>query len=61
MSKIDCRKLSTLLIGSFLTELTVLNQMSIFSRNLKIHWKCREQKENFQTILVIIFWKFKMF
>ena len=29
--------------------------MSTFSRNFHHHWKCREQKENFQTILVIIF------
>ena len=35
--------------------------MSAFSRNLNHHWKCREQKENFQTILVIIFWNFIIF
>ena len=46
-SKIDSRQFSLLLIGSFLTELTLLNQMSIFSRNLNHHWKCREQKESF--------------
>ena len=60
-SKIDSRKLSSSLIGSFLTELTFLNQMSVFSRNWNHRWKCREQKENFQTIMVIIFWNFTMF
>ena len=25
------------------------------------HWKCREQKENFQAIPVIIFWNFTKF
>ena len=59
--KIGSRKLWSLLIGSFLTELTFLNQMGIFSRNLNHHWRCREQKENFQKILVIIFWNFAMF
>ena len=49
-SKINSRKLSPFLIGSFLTELTFLNQMSNFSKNLNHHWKCREQKENFQTV-----------
>ena len=47
--------LSTLLIGTFLIELTFLSQMSTLSRNLNHHWKCREKKENFQTILAIIF------
>ena len=28
--------------------------MSIFTRDLNHHGKCREQKENFQTILVSI-------
>ena len=32
-----------------------------FFRNLNHNWKCRKQKENFQTILVIIFWNFRMF
>ena len=35
--------------------------MSTFSRNLNHHWKCREQKENFQKILVIICWNFTIF
>ena len=34
--------------------------MSTFSRNLNNHWKCREQQENFQTILVIIFWNLRI-
>ena len=60
-SKIDSRKLSPSLIGSFLTEITFLNQMSNFSRNSNHRWKCRDQKEDFQTILFIIFWNFTMF
>ena len=60
-SKIDSREFAPLLIGRFLTELTFLNQMNIFFKNLNHHWKCRDQKENFQTILVIIFWNFTMF
>ena len=31
---------------SFLIELTFLNPISTFSRNLNYHWKCREQKSN---------------
>ena len=46
--KIESRKLSSALIGSFLTELTFLNQMSLFSRNWNLDWKCRDQTENFQ-------------
>ena len=45
--KIAFKKLSTLLIGSFLIIITFLSQMSTFSRNLKRHWKCREQKEEY--------------
>ena len=59
--KFDFRKLSTLLIGIFLIELVFLSHMSTFSRNFAHHWKCREQKENFQTIVVIIFWNFTIF
>ena len=40
----DFKKLSTLLIGSFLIEVTFLSQMSTSSRNLNHHWKCRELK-----------------
>ena len=29
--------------------------MSTFSRNLNHHWKCRGEKENLETFLVIIF------
>ena len=60
-SKFDFRKLSALLTGSFLIELSFLSQMNTFYRNMNDHWKCREQKENFQTILVIIFWNFTVF
>ena len=35
--------------------------MSTFSRNWKHHWKCREQKGNFQTASVITFWNLKNF
>ena len=35
--------------------------MSTFSRNWKHHWKCTEQKGNFQTALVITFWNFKKY
>ena len=37
MSKIDPRKFSPLLIASFLTEVTFLNEMTIFSRNVNHH------------------------
>ena len=50
------------LLVVFFTELTFMNQMSIFfSRNSNHLWKCGGQKENFQAILVIIFWNFTMF
>ena len=42
------------LLVVLLTELTFLYQMSVFSRNWIHHWKCREQTENFQAIMVII-------
>ena len=58
--KFDFKKLSTLIIGSFLIEVTFLSQRTIFSKNLNHHWKCREQKENFQAILVM-FWNFTIF
>ena len=45
----------------FLIELTFLSQISSFSKNLNHQWKCRKQKENFQAILVIVFWNFKAF
>ena len=45
----------------FLIELAFLSRISTFSENLNHQWMCREQKENFQTILVIIFWNFKSF
>ena len=32
--------------------------MSTFSKNLNHHWKCREQEENSQAMLVLIFWNF---
>ena len=57
----DFKKLSTLLIGSFLIRVTILMEMSTLSRNLNHHWKCQEQKENLHTILVIMFWKFTIF
>ena len=52
--KFDFKKFSTLIIDSFLIEVTFLCQMRTFPRNLNHHGKCREQKENFQTILVNI-------
>ena len=48
-SQNDSRKLSKLLIGILMTELTSLNQMSTFSRNLNHHWKCREPKKIFRS------------
>ena len=44
-SKIDSRKLSPALIGSFLTEQTFLKQISFFFRNSNLCWKCRDQKK----------------
>ena len=44
----------------FLLAVFFLSRMSIFSRNLNHHWRCREQKINHQKILLIIFWKFTM-
>ena len=41
-----------------MTELTFLNYVSILVRNLNYHRKCREQKGNFLTILVLIFRNF---
>ena len=35
--------------------------MGSFSKNFNHHRKRREQKEHFQTILVIIFWNFTIF
>ena len=49
------------LLVVFLAELAFLNQMSVFSRNWNHRWKCREQKEEYQTIMVVIFWNFTMF
>ena len=60
-SNIYSKKLPPSLIGRFLTELTFLNKMSIFSRNWNHGLKCRERKENFQTIIVIMFSNFTMF
>ena len=42
-------------------ELAFQCQMSTFSRNSNHHWKCRDQKRNFQTIVVIIFWNYTIF
>ena len=44
-SNFGFRKLSTLLIGSFLRNLTFLSQMRSFSRNLNHHWKWKEPKK----------------
>ena len=49
------------LLVVFLAELAFLNQMSVFSRNWNHRWKCRDQKEIFQIVMVIIFWDFPMF
>ena len=35
--------------------------MSISTRDFNQHWKCKEQKQNFQTILVMTFRNFTMF
>ena len=40
----------TLTFLLFLTDLTFLKQMSIFSTKFNHHWKCRGQKEDFQTV-----------
>ena len=53
--------LLTLVIGSFSIELTFLSQIGTFSINLNHQWKCREQNENFQTVLVIIYQNFTVF
>ena len=58
--KIDSRKPSRLLIGTCLTELTFLKEIRMFSGKLDHHWKYREQKEDIQTILIIMFWTFTM-
>ena len=50
-TKPDYRKLSPPLMGRFLTGLTFLNQVSIFSRNWNHHAKCREQKKKFSDNL----------
>ena len=60
-STFDFRKLPTVLVVSFLTGLTFLSQKSTYSRNSNHHWKIREQKENFQTILTKMFWNFTVF
>ena len=59
--KFDFKKLLTLLTGIFLIEVTFLSYVSTFFRYVNHHWKCREQKENFQEILIIIFWNFTIF
>ena len=51
-SKIDSRKLSSSLIGSFLTEQTFLNEMSFVFRNSNLCWKCRDQKRKISDNLV---------
>ena len=59
MSKFDFRKISTLLILNFLTGISFLSSLNIFTTNL--NWKCIEQKNNFETILGIIFGNLKVF
>ena len=49
------------LLVFFLIELVFLSNISTFSRNFNHHWKCREQKQNFRIIEVIIFWNFTIF
>ena len=60
-SNIEWKKVPPSLIIGFLTELTFLNQMSVFSRDWNHCLKCREWKECFQTIMVIVFWNLTMF
>ena len=59
--KIDPKRVLSSLLGSYLREITFLNQMSVFSRNWNHHWHCREETESVQTVTVIIFWNFAMF
>ena len=56
-SKIDTKKLSSPLIGNFLTELFLTNQMSIVSRNSNHGCNFREQKENFSDNLGHDIWE----
>ena len=44
-SKIDSRKLLRLIIGSYLTELTFLKEMRMFSRNFNHHWSVERKKK----------------
>ena len=44
--KFDFGKLSTLLIDSFLIELTFLSQMNAFSRNMSHHSTCIVENKN---------------
>ena len=46
-SKIDSRKLLRLIIGSYLTELTFLKEMRMFSRNFNHHWSVDKKKNKF--------------
>ena len=45
----------------YLIELTFLSQISTISKNWNHHWNNTEQKENFQIILIIVFWNFTVF
>ena len=56
--KIKLQKLSTLPNTHFLSELTFLSQNWYFFRKVKSSLEVQRVKENFQTILVIIFWHF---
>ena len=45
--KFDFKKLSALLISGFFILITILSQMSTFSRNSNHHWNCWEGKRKF--------------
>ena len=49
------------LLVVFWTELIFLNQIRVLFSNWNHQWKCKNQTENFPTIMVLIFWNFTMF
>ena len=57
-SKLDFRKLSSLLISGFLDQLTFLSQNWCFLQKDESSLEEQRAKETSQTMLVIIFWHF---
>ena len=51
MSKIDCRNLSSLFIGGFLTEFFFLNKMSIFFQKFESSLEVQRAKRKFSVNL----------